>query len=91
MTEGIVAFIQDAGWEERLKRLAELPRGVVRRKRCKYPYQFVYKQGGNTSRHFATSLEGAIEGKENGPPQDEDQGSTDEEEQEQDALAEAVA
>ena len=50
---------------------------------CKYPYQYVHKQGGKTSRHFATSLEGAIEGKENGPPQDEYDGSSDEEEQEQ--------
>ena len=89
--EGIVAFIQDAGWEERLKRPAELPRGVVRRKRCRYPYQYVFKQGGKTYRHFASSLQGAIIGKESGPPQAEDEGSTDEEEQEQYALAEAVA
>ena len=89
VVEGIVAFIQSSGWEECLKRPAELPRGVVRRKRCRCPYQYVYKQGGKTSRHFASSLQGAIIGKESGPPQAEDEGSTDEEEQEQVALAAA--
>ena len=86
--EGIVACIKFAGWEACLKRLAELPRGVVRRKRCRYAYQYVYKQGGKTSWHFASSLEGAIGGKGDGPPQDEDEGSSEEEKQGRAALAE---
>ena len=89
VVEGIVAFIQSSGWEECLKRPAELPRGVVRRKRCKYPYQYVFKQGGKISRHFASSLEGAIIGKERGPPGNSDEGSSDDDvEQVEPAAAE---
>ena len=72
----IIEYIQAEGWENSLKRPADLPPGIIRRSKGIYPFQYVWKNAdGKRSRHYARTLEGAILGTEQGPPNDSEPGS----------------
>ena len=71
--ERIIAFIRHHGYDEVSKKWpASIPKGIVVRKvgdRTHHPYQYTYEHpDGKRSKHFATTLEGAIQGMKEGPP-----------------------
>ena len=64
----IIGCIRAEGYEESLKPPA-LPKGVHRRLDCKYHFQYCFtNEAGKTSKHYASSLEAAIVGVQEGPP-----------------------
>ena len=72
----IIAYLQEEGWELSLKRPADLPPGIIRRSTGTYPFQYVWKNAeGKRSKHYARTLEGAIQGSVEGPPMDESEQS----------------
>ena len=72
----IIAYLQEEGWELSLKRPADLPPGIIRRSTGTDPFQYVWKNAeGKRSKHYARTLEGAIQGSVEGPPMDESEQS----------------
>lgn len=72
--EHVMAFIRHAGidWDMRV-RDEQLPQGVHAIKSRSHPYQYVWKAAdGKKSRHLASSLEGALVGVQEGPPNNAD-------------------
>jgi hypothetical protein len=63
----VIRYIRAEGFDLTLKRSAELPKGI-HRKKGKYPFQYTFTDDeGRVSRHYAQTLEGAVEGTKHGP------------------------
>jgi hypothetical protein len=65
----IIEFIRSEGFDETLQRPKSLPRGIYRKDGHKYPLQYAYvDSNGKRCRHFAASMDDAVNGVDNGPP-----------------------
>ena len=72
LLDKVINYVRAEGFDRGLKRPADIPKNVHRRSDCKHPFQYMWTDAdGKKSRHFATSLDAAIEGVKYGPPEDE--------------------
>ena len=73
LVEKVIVYIRNGGFDRSLKRSADMPPIVHIRKDCKYKYQYSYtdQNTGKRSKHFASTLGGALRGLVEGPHGDE--------------------